>query len=84
METWPKLKPGGEEVGTCVLGQMAGESLAPQERRELLREGKIPCLYPGHHSTPAQTSSIYHSFQCFSAGYLQKNLKKGHHYGNYS
>lgn len=45
------------EVGTCVLWQMPVE--LPQENRGLLREGKIPRLYPAHHSAPsAQTCAL--------------------------
>lgn len=76
-------------VGTCVLWQMPAEPRPPQENRELLRaaEGRtdtppvpwtsLHSFCPNMHSASKQPRcSVYHSFLCFSAPYLQGNLKE--------
>lgn len=74
-------------VGTWVLWQMPAEPPPPQESRELLRAAErrkdIPpapwtslhSICPNMHSASKQPRcSVYHSFLCFSAPYLQGNL----------
>lgn len=74
-------------VGTWVLWQMPAEPPPPQESRKLLRAAErrkdtppapwtsLHSICPNMHSASKQPRcSVYHSFLCFSAPYLQGNL----------